>query len=418
MKTITIHQNNGDDVLEMTVEVTNKEYAMMEKIRKTDPSVWEGREFELLKTARESVNSTKTNHKFNWKIWIVVAIVLAVAFGVIAILTTNGSEKIEEKDLLSFESQYQQSSTQEENLRRMYNKLTSLGMESSLDKFIDYLDASDEHRQKVYNKLVNNGSKGSYDQFLEFIGYDNVEISANTQQLYNKLNEIGAINGNHDQFVRWLYNQYNRVLLYNRLKDLDVVSGSIYDFEAWLGLNFSKKRISYNLPSNLVDLEILKKRKAKSSSSNNIKEFKSSQYNFQYQYNDIEYKLIEKINKNSHCVMKLQSPSDAMKSILISVWEDVGFSTAYDSDFIDRVKQQDRELDGSVISSAVKTKVGGKSALKSELKISPMGSSYYTANYRIIEKNRMYQISIYIPFKEYNNDKTYADRCVEHFKFN
>lgn len=47
-----------------------------------------------------------------------------------------------------------------------------------------------------------------------------------------------------------------------------------------------------------------------------------------------------------------------------------------------------------------------------------MGSSYYTANYRIIEKNRMYQISIYIPFKEYNNDKTYADRCVEHFKFN
>ena len=178
MKTITIHQGNGDDLLEMTVKVTNKEYATMEKIRKTDPSVWEGREFELLKTARESVNSTKTNHKFNWKIWIVVAIVLAVAFGVIAILTTNGSEKIEEKDLLSFESQYQQSSTQEENLRRMYNKLTSLGMESSLDEFIDYLDASDEHRQKVYNKLVNNGSKGSYDQFLEFIGYDNVEISA------------------------------------------------------------------------------------------------------------------------------------------------------------------------------------------------------------------------------------------------
>lgn len=115
--------------------------------------------------------------------------------------------------------------------------------------------------------------------------------------------------------------------------------------------------------------------------------------------------------------MKLQSPNDEVKSILVSVWENPEFSSSYDTDFVSSCQSVDEGM-GKVINSAVKTKVDGVNALKSELIISPMGKSYYAAIYRIIHKKRMYMLNIYIPIEEYNKDKSYGDKCANNFKFN
>lgn len=416
MKTITIHQNNGDDVLEMTVEVTNKEYAMMEKIRKNDPSAWEAKEFDLLKLAKDSITEGNRNKKrsFNWKVVSIIIITIAAIITVVALFNRN--DDISDNPNNIFE---EKSYKNEENIKKVYNKLAEWGADGTYKSFLSYI-VDKSNRLEVYDLCKFKGYNGTYEQFLKYTGYDILETNENFYNLFNALNVRGAINCSCRQFEQWLLIPENRAALYAKLDDvcrMDFESQD-YFYSKWLGLDLNKRIKPSRGMAEYVDLDKIDDKKTSSKINENYKTYLSQQYGFSYQYNNKDYQLVDRINKNSHCVMKLQSPSDAMKSILISVWEDVGFSTAYDSDFIDRVKQQDRELDGSVISSAVKTKVGGKSALKSELKISPMGSSYYTANYRIIEKNRMYQISIYIPFKEYNNDKTYADRCVEHFKFN
>ena len=84
--------------------------------------------------------------------------------------------------------------------------------------------------------------------------------------------------------------------------------------------------------------------------------------------------------------MKLQSPVDEVKSTLVSIWENAEFSSSYDTDFISSCQSVDEEI-GKVISSAVKTKVDGVNALKSELIISPMGKSYYAAIYELFIKS-------------------------------
>ena len=115
--------------------------------------------------------------------------------------------------------------------------------------------------------------------------------------------------------------------------------------------------------------------------------------------------------------MKLQSHVDEEKSTHVSIWENPDFSSSYDTDFVSSCQSVDEGM-GKVINSAVKTKVDGVNALKSELIISPMGKSYYAAIYRIIHKKRMYMLNIYIPIEEYNKDKSYGDKCANNFKFN
>ena len=55
MKTIILHQGSGDDALEMTVEVSQREIDMMEQIRKFSQENLEGRELDLLKEARKQL---------------------------------------------------------------------------------------------------------------------------------------------------------------------------------------------------------------------------------------------------------------------------------------------------------------------------------------------------------------------------
>ena len=53
MKTITIHEGTGDNAIEMTVQVTEEEFAKMEQIKQYSPSAWEGKELELIQEARK-----------------------------------------------------------------------------------------------------------------------------------------------------------------------------------------------------------------------------------------------------------------------------------------------------------------------------------------------------------------------------
>ena len=234
-------------------------------------------------------------------------------------------------------------------------------------------------------------------KFPEFWPKTNIILSGdNIASLYNNLKQENLLTeGSEADFRAWLEIKSNRVYLYNELKNRNSIShNSIKEFDEWLG---------YTSISEKTD--------------NDLKSYTSLTYNFTIQYDDKEFQLVEKQNKNSHCVMKLQSPNDEVKSILVSVWENSEFSSSYDTDFISSCQSVDEGM-GKVINSAVKTKVDGVNALKSELIISPMGKSYYAAIYRIIHKKRMYMLNIYIPIEEYNKDKLYGDKCVNNFKFN
>ena len=52
-KTITIKHSFGDNPIEMSVQVTQKEFEKMEQIRQFSPENWEGKELELLQEARK-----------------------------------------------------------------------------------------------------------------------------------------------------------------------------------------------------------------------------------------------------------------------------------------------------------------------------------------------------------------------------
>ena len=214
--------------------------------------------------------------------------------------------------------------------------------------------------------------------------------------LFDILTLYGYDLGDYETFSQKMNDEKKRRIFY------DAVSEE-YDIGSWE--EFSNKVV--DSPKN-SDFSVV---------SSQLMTFSSKQYNFTYQYDDNTLKLVEKTNKNSHCVMKLQSPNDEVKSILVSVWDNSKFSSSYDIDFIASCQSVDEEM-GKVLSSAVKTKVDGVNALKSELIISPMGKSYYAAIYRIIHKKRMYMLNIYIPIEEYNKDKSYGDKCANYFKFN
>lgn len=287
----------------------------------------------------------------------------------------------------------------EENMRNIYDKLATLGSEGSYEQFLEFFNANDENKRLVYDNLAANGSIGSYEQFLEYAGYTTNTPSVSTHQrrrmLYDDLTAYGCDLGDFELFSQKLNNKTQRRIFYDSISEYFNI-GSWEEFTSAIGNNATKTDYT--------------------SATIQRKFFSSEQYGFTYQYDDKEFNLVDRINKNSHCVMKLQSPKDEIKSVLISVWENSDFSSAYDPDFIESCQSVDQEM-GVVIKNATKAKVDGVNALKSELKISPMGKSYYTAIYRIIHKKRMYMLNIYIPIDEYNKDKSYADRCASNFKF-
>ena len=352
-----------------------------------------------------------------------------------------------------------------ENMEKTYNKLLKLGSKGSFEQFIEFFEENDDNKKKVYEKLKDTGYLGTYDDFLEYVGYKtNNTDNQSVIDLYNHLHEKKLFNGSIDDFKNSLMSESYRNSLYQFLSEKQVFDGSYYLFNKEINIStnyipirnnhkrtlfdiltlygydlgdyetFSqkmndekKRRIFYDAVSEEYDIgsweefsnKVVDSPKNSDFSvvSSQLMTFSSKQYNFTYQYDDNTLKLVEKTNKNSHCVMKLQSPNDEVKSILVSVWENPEFSSSYDTDFVSSCQSVDEGM-GKVINSAVKTKVDGVNALKSELIISPMGKSYYAAIYRIIHKKRMYMLNIYIPIEEYNKDKSYGDKCANNFKFN
>ena len=58
MNTIVLHQGKDEDALEMTIEVTDEEFEMMEQIRRFSHDNWEGQEFDLLKEAKRRLEES------------------------------------------------------------------------------------------------------------------------------------------------------------------------------------------------------------------------------------------------------------------------------------------------------------------------------------------------------------------------
>lgn len=287
-----------------------------------------------------------------------------------------------------------------QNIMNLYDHLRDEQLfVGTLDNFQNSL-MSELYRNTLYQFLSEKQVfDESYSLFCEELGlttYTPSLFSDYKRTLYDILTLYNYDLGDYETFSQKMNDDTKRRAFY------DAVSEE-YDLGSWE--NFSEK-MGITISTNDY-----------SSTFKQKKTFSSIQYGFTYQYDDKEFDLVEKANKNTHCVMKLQSPKDEIKSILISVWENSDFSSAYDPDFIESCQSVDQGL-GSVIKSATKTKVGGVNALKSELTINPMGKSYYTAIYRIIHKKRMYMLNIYIPIEEYNNDKSFGDKCANNFKFN
>ena len=255
-----------------------------------------------------------------------------------------------------------------------------------------------QNSQQMHNSLIDNYFKNDNPQPI---------FEDNILNVYYKLSSLG-FPGTEEEFRQYIEDESNLSFVYEKLF-ASGFPGTEDDFRQYITRKPDVPNKRKNDNGRNETLSGLNNR--------HLKSFKSKQYGFTYQYDDKEFNLVEKINKNTHCVMKLQSPKDEIKSVLVSVWENSDFSSAYDPDFIESCQSVDQGL-GTVIRSAMKTKVGGVNALKSELKISPMGKSYYAAIYRIIHKKRMYMLNIYIPIEEYNKDKSYGDKCANNFKFN
>ena len=294
---------------------------------------------------------------------------------------------------------YEWNSKADQNIINLYDHLRDEQLfVGNLHDFRNSL-MSESYRNTLYQFLSEKQVfDGSYSLFCEELGLSTYtpSISDHKRALYDILTLYNYDLGDYESFSQKMNDDTKRRIFYDAVSE-EYDLGSWEDFSNKMGVTISINDYS--------------------STSIQRKTFSSIQYGFTYQYDDKEYNSVDKINKNSHCVMKLQSPNDEIKSILVSVWENYEFSSAYDPDFIASCQSVDQGM-GSVIKSATKTKVSGVNALKSELKISPMGKTYYAAIYRFIHNKRMYMLNIYIPIDEYHNDKAFGDKCANNFKFN
>lgn len=240
---ITIHQGKGDDELEMTVQVSRREWNKMKKIQEQNPSLWERKEFDLLKEAKRQlkVNRIIGNVGFG-----VIATILIIAM----IIINNQTKSINKMNaeniqgIPAAEAQKRQMQyNYSNNLEKIYKKSVPLGFGGSYEDFSRFFYESETNRQCIYHKNVENGYAGSYKDFLEYAGYIITE-NTNVTDLYNILLGKGAFNGSHQDFLQWLNISENRLNLYNKLVEKGAVTGSIKEFESWLGLGMIRDQSS------------------------------------------------------------------------------------------------------------------------------------------------------------------------------
>lgn len=520
-KTIIIQQGLGDEALEMTVRVTSEEFNKMEEIRKSDPSVWEGKGLDLVRAAKEAVQKDSSNGNgrdskhFNWKLLLAVVLGITIVVGIVIFAERNRNsfdevkegQQLNECDIIhsnyihylwelssekgySDENRFKDELNKDRAKRKQFYENLKLGNPNFKDSYYDFekwwlydvltspiyglnlgsireydslFDNNEESRKWLWDK-ANQFSIDVGENIDEFV-YLAVLESDNVHKLYLKATENGLAIDEQTFRLRLFESEKSRRDIFFELKEkgmpdnyvdflnyigfqvdwqkvltefittIDVTptltKEDLFDFFPEFGYDDKMLQAAFDYEATVKSGKYTDETELRSKFpefwpeandvtiiSDQLKSFSSKQYKFTYFYNDKEFHLVEKINKGSHCVMKLQSPVDVFKSALVSVWEEPDAKSSDDPDFIAYCQSTDRQM-GGVICSAVKTKVSGVDALKSELIINPpMGGECYTAIYRMIYRNRMYMLNVYIPIEEYNKDKSYGEKCADNFKFN
>lgn len=443
LTTVKLHVGSGAERIDFEAQLTQEEILQMSKVRKQDPEKWKDNEYELVKSIKkdfriaeleevnicskmepeievnpdmylpkeqfahtpsnvvekQSINVKEKLKKTNWVLVLGIALAIFVIIGTIIFAANVKSRK---SIVTQSEVNEQIAASTEDSFKQfLYDVLTGpehrldLGTPKEFDSLVKY---DEETRRYLWEKANEYGLDvgDNYEEFVCLITDSNTSTNQRRRKLYDGLTAYGCDLGSFELFSQKLNNEIQRRIFYDSISEY-------FDIGSWEEFNNAIGRSNTTTNNTFAQTQ--------------WKYFSSDQYEFTYQYDSNVFNLVEKTQKNSHCVMKLQSPIDEMKSTLISVWDNPAFSSSYDPDFIASCQSVDQEM-GGVIRSATKTSVGGVNALKSELKINVSGKLYYAAVYRIIHKKRMYMLNIYIPVEEYNDDKSFGDRCSNNFKFN
>ncbi len=258
MNSITIHQGTGEDELEMTVQVTSMELRKMEQIREKNPSVWNGKELDLLKEAKKQLKYRRIRES------IVIGTMTAIVV-VIAIISNNPSKNAPElffentQEASAMEEQMAQTTSLDFGLKKIYNKIVKLGYKGTFDQFSTYFNENDENKRKVYDFNVKNGYKDSYEDFLAY-AYQGAYVIENESRvwLYNTLTEpeyglnfgtpkeFDSLLSCSEEYRRWLWEKVDQFGL-NVGKNYEEFESVILDWESVLNDFIATKTVKPNL---------------------------------------------------------------------------------------------------------------------------------------------------------------------------
>ena len=164
----------------------------------------------------------------------------------------------------------------------------------------------------------------------------------------------------------------------------------------------------------LLKIEANPETRATKQSMNGL--FTSEDYHVSFAYDPKIYHEAKRLNKSTHCFYKLET--DDRKTILLSAWDIEGADSIpiHDNEYVEEMKQQDRELEQvTIIESCEKVMIGNKKALRSIFRKNTMGVEYVYTSYRAYHKDRFYTIDFYIPKSNYKKQE--VDNMIKGFQF-
>lgn len=164
----------------------------------------------------------------------------------------------------------------------------------------------------------------------------------------------------------------------------------------------------------LLKIEVNPETRATKQSMNGL--FTSEDYHVNFAYDPKIYHEAKRLNKSTHCFCKLET--DDRKTILLSAWDIEGADLIpiHDNEYVDEMKQQDREIEQvTIIESCEKVMIGNKKALRSIFRKNTMGVEYVYTSYRAYHKDRFYTIDFYIPKANYKKQE--VDNMIKELQF-
>lgn len=164
---LTIHQGVGDDELEITVQVSPEEFEIMKKLRCQCPSAWEGRELDLVKTAKEmsEKHSAKSDKFFSRKRK--HGLIPVLILGLIVILSIIVCVEIYNERQLSAKQTSESKNVSKK--RTLYDALSDKYDLGDFETFSKKMDDEDK-RRILYDALTSdNYDLGSWKEFNDKI---------------------------------------------------------------------------------------------------------------------------------------------------------------------------------------------------------------------------------------------------------